>query len=719
MNVLNWIVAVFATILLLACGGEVEAPLASSETSRVRILAASSNPVMQVQLPFYDGQRYRCTQNSNDTPTHQNVATRYDLDFGMPAGSIVVAAAGGTMRIYPNDRENGGFGWFAKVDHHNGYWTIYAHLSGFIATEGQEVVAGQPIAYSGGKNGAPGAGTSTAQHLHFGVHSGGDANQSEPMSVYARDYSVGQTDWYSTEGSGSAFFCDESASNQNGHIYESRPIGAVFSDYQCRELSNAAGVLCWQRQQTSDASCEDGFNHVWYRKNDEGARLSERAAAQKCLELTSQSTSVLAYLEGGYGVGGVGPGAATEATDPPTTDPPDYIGKRVTIRTPWGVEVYKYGLAETMIIRGDFENIGSGSAPGNVSVKVHFYLSRGYKEDSHSDWIRVGEEIIQSDNLRPGEEKTEFETVIIRDEVPGPGIWNIVACIDHPQNENNNGGDVREKHESNNCTTEAVFEVTANQIENVQTVDFTAHTFGFLQAPTYAGDFARFTGAITNQGTAGSPLGIRSSYSVSCNGGPEQYLTDDGTDQEQLGPGMTQTEETVSAVLMPNVVGTCTAYFRADYQGAVTESDETNNVASFTFMLAARPAPNLYATTFRDDRGCCTTNTGNYIDPRIWVYNAGPAAPSGPVRIVYHISSPVATGGSYILMNNGTLRPDELLPGMTGHDGMDNQRWQIPRTSAWKKQWHTIRACLKPDGSIPVGGGPGELCYYYQRYSRD
>ncbi len=338
---------------------------------------------------------------------------------------------------------------------------------------------------------------------------------------------------------------------------------------------------------------------------------------------------------------GVGPGIGTEATDPPTVHPPDFVTESVKLSTPWGTEAYKNGLAETISIRADFKNIGKGDAPGSTQIKVHFYLSRGYKEDSHSDWIRVGEEIIQSDNLRAGQEKTEFETVVIAQEIPGPGIWNFVACIDHPRNENNNGGDVAEEHESNNCSTEAVFEVTTNQIENVQTVDFVPQAFQFLQAPVYAGDFARLTGSILNQGSAPSPAAIRSRYSVSCNGGPEQYLTDDGTDQDQLGAGMTKTEETNTAVQMPNVVGTCTAYFTVDYQGAVTESDETNNVASFTFTLAARPAPNLYATTFRDDRGCCTTNTGNYIDPRIWIYNAGPAAPASTVSIIYQISSPV------------------------------------------------------------------------------
>lgn len=720
MNMLAKVFALlFSVAILFACGGGGEdtmvvAEEATANTERVKILSVASDGVMSVQLPFVDGDWHRCTQNSNGDTSHFYDSTRSDLDFAMGVGTIVVAAAGGVVTRYPEESKNSGFGWYIKIDHGNGYWTMYAHLSGFIAESGQHVAAGQPIAYSGGKKEAPGAGTSTGPHLHFGVHSGAGVGVSKRMAVYALNRNTGALRYLVTGNTqiASDFVCDLST----GHSYESRPVGAVFGEFHCEAVSGG-GVICWKG---NPVDCVDGNGHVWYHKNDEGAYLSESSPGtwQKCSQTTG-STSLLAYLEGGYGIGGYGPGIEVIPGEPPTADPPDYTVKKVTLQTPWGTEVYKYGLAETIKIRADFKNIGDGDAPGSVQIKVHFYLSRGYKEDSHSDWIRVGEEIIQSDNLRAGQEKTEFETVVIAQEVPGPGIWNFVACIDHPQNENNNGGDVREKHESNNCSTEAVFEVTTNQIENVQVVDFTAHTFQFLQTPTYAGDFARFTGSITNQGTAGSPSGIRSSYTVSCNGGPEQYLTDDGTDQGELGPGMTKREETNSAVLMPNIVGTCTAYFRADYQGAVTEGDETNNVASFTFTLAPRPAPLLALVEFRDDRGCCTTNTGNYIDPRIWIKNNGPAAPSGVVQIIYQISSPVATGGSFILMKYGSLRPDELLPGATGHDGMDNQRWQIPKTSAWKKQWHTIRACFKPDGSAPVGGGPGEICPTYQRYSKE
>ncbi len=421
---------------------------------------------------------------------------------------------------------------------------------------------------------------------------------------------------------------------------------------------------------------------------------------------------------------GVGPGTGIEATDPPVPDLPDFVTKSVELLDSSGAKRYAYLQTETIRIHSITENIGDANWAGDRDdMYVMALLSNGYKEDSHSEWRNVGMQQIQKGNIKVGDEKDEYFTVNLATLNNGialsPGTYNFVVCSDRKEVNDNGDGEVPEKHKSNNCSTEAVFTVTADPSYVAPQPNLVAHSFVFLRAPTYASDFVRFRASITNQGSRSLGAGIRSSYSVSCNGGAEQYLTDDGTDRDELDPGETKTEETNTAVQMPNVVGTCTAYFRTDYQNTEAESNEGDNVASFTFMLAARPAPNLYATTFRDDRGCCTTNTGNYIDPRIWIYNAGPAAPASTVSIIYQISSPVATGGNYILMRYGSLRPDELMPGATGHDGMDNQRWQIPRTSAWKKQWHNIRACIKPDGSTPVGGGPGELCYYYQRYSKE
>jgi hypothetical protein len=182
--------------------------------------------------------------------------------------------------------------------------------------------------------------------------------------------------------------------------------------------------------------------------------------------------------------------------------------------------------------------------------------------------------------------------------------------------------------------------------------------------------------------------------------------------------GASAWEEIQTPVLMPNVVGTCTLTFTADYLGAQAETDETNNTTSLTVTLAPRPAPVLVIIKFQDESGCCTTNLGKRIKPNIWVRNDGPVAPGANVTVVYHISSPVATGGAYIYIGSGIITPSEIPPGSTDEDYMDN-KWTIPKTSAWKKQWHTVRGCLKPDGSTPVGGEPGEVCAYYTRYSKE
>jgi murein DD-endopeptidase MepM/ murein hydrolase activator NlpD len=47
--------------------------------------------------------------------------------------------------------------------HHDGLETLYGHLSGFIAQEGQEIVSGEPIALGGS------TGRSTGPHLHFEI----------------------------------------------------------------------------------------------------------------------------------------------------------------------------------------------------------------------------------------------------------------------------------------------------------------------------------------------------------------------------------------------------------------------------------------------------------------------------------------------------------------------------------------------------------------------
>lgn len=452
------------------------------------------------------------------------------------------------------------------------------------------------------------------------------------------------------------------------------------------------------------------------------AAQQSQQAGRSTIQSTEDCQELTTILLGG--------GTEIVPDTPPAEEPPDFVVKKVWLQTSWGAEVYKFGLGENFDTKAQSANIGTGSCPTltdePTTITGHFYLSKGYKEDVHSGdgaWRRIDSTTTQCSSLLPGDTHTETKNTVISQWITTPGIYNIVYCIDHPQDDHNNGGEHHEKHESNNCSTEAVFEVTANQVENVPDVDFTVSGFTVLQAPVYAGDYIRLGAWLTNSGTVNAVADIRSSYTVSCNGGPTSVLTDDGTMASTLTAGASAWEEIQTPVLMPNVVGTCTLTFTADYLGAQAETDETNNSTSLTVTLAPRPAPVLSITKFEDKVGCCTTNTGAAPKPRIWVYNGGTAAPGANVTVVYQVSSPVATGGLYQVIGYGTIEPRELVPGDTDEDQMDcDGCWRIPTTSAWKKQWHNFRACLRVDGGTPVPStgapSPGEVCAVYQRYSK-
>ncbi|MGB4833940.1 MAG: hypothetical protein WBP40_02840, partial [Candidatus Moraniibacteriota bacterium] len=137
---------------------------------------------------------------------------------------------------------------------------------------------------------------------------------------------------------------------------------------------------------------------------------------------------------------GVGPGVETPGTDPPTSKPPDFITKRTWLTTPWGTEVYKYGLNESFNTKAQIENIGDGSCPTRTdeptTITGHFYISKGYKKDPSSGEgarRRIDSTTTQCDNLKPGDTHTETKNTVIREWITEPGIYNIVACIDHPQ----------------------------------------------------------------------------------------------------------------------------------------------------------------------------------------------------------------------------------------------------------------------------------------------
>jgi peptidoglycan glycosyltransferase len=82
-------------------------------------------------------------------------------DFGTPVGTQVYAADAG-MVIYAG-WTSVGYGNTVVIDHGNGFWTLYAHLSQISTTCGAAVDKGQRVAMSGN------TGNSSGPHLHFEV----------------------------------------------------------------------------------------------------------------------------------------------------------------------------------------------------------------------------------------------------------------------------------------------------------------------------------------------------------------------------------------------------------------------------------------------------------------------------------------------------------------------------------------------------------------------
>lgn len=113
-----------------------------------------------VHMPI-TGQFRRSSGFGNRTdPFTGGRAFHAGLDFAAPSGSTVLSAGSGVVSFVG---EMSGYGNVVEVTHDSGLVTRYGHLSEFLATQGQAVTTGTPIAKVGS------TGRSTGPHLHFEV----------------------------------------------------------------------------------------------------------------------------------------------------------------------------------------------------------------------------------------------------------------------------------------------------------------------------------------------------------------------------------------------------------------------------------------------------------------------------------------------------------------------------------------------------------------------
>jgi len=86
------------------------------------------------------------------------------VDLAAPIGTPIRAADGGRVIFSGWD---GGFGNVIRIDHENGYVTVYAHNTANLVRVGERVAQGQQIATMGS------TGNSTGSHLHFEIRRNG------------------------------------------------------------------------------------------------------------------------------------------------------------------------------------------------------------------------------------------------------------------------------------------------------------------------------------------------------------------------------------------------------------------------------------------------------------------------------------------------------------------------------------------------------------------
>ncbi len=121
------------------------------------------------ELPFPYGQPVAGVDSSGFGyrvhPIQGVVKFHYGTDFAADAGVDVLAFADGCVTAAGTSP---GYGNYLILEHEDGFSSLYAHLSAFLAQEGETVVQGQAIARVGQ------TGYATGPHLHFELLQNGE-----------------------------------------------------------------------------------------------------------------------------------------------------------------------------------------------------------------------------------------------------------------------------------------------------------------------------------------------------------------------------------------------------------------------------------------------------------------------------------------------------------------------------------------------------------------
>lgn len=162
-----------ARALAMQKQSEYEAQLSAEQ--RANLAASNSNNVaggsysgsgsgftnpLKIGLTVTSAYGWRIHPTMGDRRFHTGV------DFAAPQGTPIYAIASGSVTSAYYNTANG---YMVTIAHGNGYGSLYAHMTHYIVSVGDQVSQGQVIGYVGS------TGWSTGPHLHFEVHVNGSA----------------------------------------------------------------------------------------------------------------------------------------------------------------------------------------------------------------------------------------------------------------------------------------------------------------------------------------------------------------------------------------------------------------------------------------------------------------------------------------------------------------------------------------------------------------
>ena len=111
-----------------------------------------------------------------DQPTAGASTYHEGVDLAAPEGTPIYASRTGTVTTASFGKAAG---YYVKLNHGDGFSSIYMHMTRYTVRSGQAVSAGQVIGYVGS------TGISTGNHLHFGIsYNGSYVNPAHYVNLY-------------------------------------------------------------------------------------------------------------------------------------------------------------------------------------------------------------------------------------------------------------------------------------------------------------------------------------------------------------------------------------------------------------------------------------------------------------------------------------------------------------------------------------------------------